>query len=151
MLIHGDGNSNILLGDLFKSEEFIKKANPDIVLMNPPYNAKPKDIPDKYKKSWSSKQSDGKEDATKGFCFVQFIADVIKDMNEQNEECNKPRKEVKMAVLLPVSAAIGNNMVLKQCKTETIWMQFFLCQQRFSIQGLRFLHVVWCLLLVAHM
>lgn len=25
MLIHGDGNSNILLGDLFKSEEFIKK------------------------------------------------------------------------------------------------------------------------------
>lgn len=120
MLIHGDGNSNILLGDLFKSEEFIKKANPDIVLMNPPYNAKPKDIPDKYKKSWSSKQLDGKEDATKGFCFVQFIADVIKDMNEQNEECHKPRKEVKMAVLLPVSAAIGNNMVLKQCKTEML-------------------------------
>ena len=36
MLIHGDGNSNILWGDLFKSKEFLKKANPDIVLMNPP-------------------------------------------------------------------------------------------------------------------
>lgn len=123
--------------------------------MNPPYNAKPKDIPDKYKKSWSSKQLDGKEDATKGFCFVQFIADVIKDMNEQNEECHKPRKEVKMAVLLPVSAAIGNNMVLKQCKTEMLKNNHldavFLCQQRFSILVPRYLHVVWCLLLVAHM
>ena len=55
MLIHGDGNSNIKFGDCFKNKEFIKNANPDIILMNPPYNAKPKSIPDKYKSNWTKK------------------------------------------------------------------------------------------------
>lgn len=39
MLIHGDGNSNIKLADMFKCKDFIKEANPDVILMNPPYNA----------------------------------------------------------------------------------------------------------------
>ena len=38
MLIHGDGNSNIKFGSCFEMKEFIKKADPDIILMNPPYN-----------------------------------------------------------------------------------------------------------------
>lgn len=50
MLIHSDGNSNIIHASCFDSADFIKKANPDIILMNPPYNAKPKSIPNTYKK-----------------------------------------------------------------------------------------------------
>lgn len=56
MLIHGDGNSNILKASLFDSEDFIRKANPDIILMNPPYNAKPITIPKDYKKDWKKIQ-----------------------------------------------------------------------------------------------
>ncbi len=41
MLIHGDGNSNIKHGNLFESENFLIKANPDIILMNPPYQRGP--------------------------------------------------------------------------------------------------------------
>lgn len=50
MLIHGDGNSNIQLGSCFDHKAFIKQADPHIILMNPPYNAKPIGIPAKYKK-----------------------------------------------------------------------------------------------------
>ena len=84
MLIHGDGNSNIKFGDCFKNKEFIKNADPDIILMNPPYNAKPKGIPDKYKIHWTKTAKEGKEDATKGFVFIHFISDVIKELNEEN-------------------------------------------------------------------
>lgn len=77
MLIHGDGNSNVIMKNCFECEDFIKKANPDIILMNPPYNAKPKTIPSKYKETWG-KSKDGKEDPTKGLVFIQFLSDVIK-------------------------------------------------------------------------
>ncbi len=66
MLIHGDGNSNIVLASCFDCEDFIRKANPDVILMNPPYNAKPIGIPEKYKINWG-KAKDGKEDPTKGY------------------------------------------------------------------------------------
>lgn len=72
-----DGNSNIQFASLFDCKEFIESANPDIILMNPPYNAKPIGIPDTYKSSWGSAK-DGKEDPTKGLVFIQFISDVIK-------------------------------------------------------------------------
>ena len=49
MLIHGDGNSNIKFGSIFDSKKFIMEADPDIILMNPPYNAKPIGIPAAYK------------------------------------------------------------------------------------------------------
>ena len=67
MLIHGDGNSNIKKGSIFESEAFIRDADPDIILMNPPYNAKPITIPEIYKTDWK----DGKEDPTKGFVFLK--------------------------------------------------------------------------------
>ena len=111
MLIHGDGNSNIKFDSCFKCKSFIKTANPDIVLMNPPYNAKPITIPDTYKKNWG-KAKDGKEDPTKGFVFIHFISDVIKELNLELEKANKPRKHVKLAVLLPVSAAIGQSSII---------------------------------------
>ena len=60
MLIHGDGNSNIKYDSCFKCKSFIKSANPDIILMNPPYNAKPIGIPEIYKTNWG-KAKNGKE------------------------------------------------------------------------------------------
>ena len=79
MLIHGDGNSNIKFGSCFDCKDFIKKADPDIILMNPPYNAKPIGIPEKYKSDWG-KAKDGKEDPTKGLVFIHFLSDEIKKM-----------------------------------------------------------------------
>lgn len=119
MLIHGDGNSNIKFGSCFDCKKFIKDANPDIVLMNPPYNAKPIGIPDKYKKNWG-KAKDGKEDPTKGFVFIHFLSDVVEEINKDRELNNQPRKNVKLAVLLPVSAAIGTSIILENEKIELL-------------------------------
>ena len=107
MLIHGDGNSNIKFASCFECENFIIDANPDIILMNPPYNAKPKEIPERYKKNWGNSKN-GKEDPTKGMVFIHFLSDVVENMNNQREKDNLPRKTVKLAVLLPVSTAIGS-------------------------------------------
>ncbi|WP_443734087.1 HsdM family class I SAM-dependent methyltransferase [[Ruminococcus] lactaris] len=95
MLIHGDGNSNIKFGSCFDLKGFIKDADPDIILMNPPYNAKPIGIPDKYKTNWGNSKN-GKEDPTKGFVFIHYLSDVIKEMNEKRESEGKPHKTVKM-------------------------------------------------------
>ena len=115
MLIHGDGNSNIKFGNLFHCKDFIKEADPDIILMNPPYNAKPIGIPDEYKSDWGNARN-GKEDPTKGFVFVRFVSDVIKELNDEKERNGQSKKEVKMAVLLPVSAAIGTSQVIQNAK-----------------------------------
>ena len=85
MLIHGDGNSNIKFGSCFDCKQFIKDANPDIVLMNPPYNAKPIGIPDRYKRYWG-KAKDGKEDPTKGLVFIHYLSDVIEEINKEREK-----------------------------------------------------------------
>lgn len=115
MLIHGDGNSNIKFGSCFECKQFIMDANPDIILMNPPYNAKPIGIPEEYKSGWG-KAKDGKEDPTKGFVFIHYLSDVIKEMNNKREKDGLPRKTVKMAVLLPVSAAIGTSKIVQNEK-----------------------------------
>lgn len=119
MLIHGDGNSNIKFGSCFECKEFIKNACPDIILMNPPYNAKPIGIPDVYKSTWG-KSKDGKEDPTKGLVFIQFISDVIKEMNEERIKNGESKKEVKLAVLLPVSAAIGTKSLIAEAKEHML-------------------------------
>ena len=115
MLIHGDGNSNIKFASCFDCKKFIQEADPDIILMNPPYNAKPIGIPDTYKANWG-KAKDGKEDPTKGLVFIHFLSDVIQEMNEQREKNNLPIKLVKLAVLLPVSAAIGTSSIISDEK-----------------------------------
>ncbi len=117
MLIHGDGNSNIWKANLFDSEDFIRKANPDIILMNPPYNAKPITIPKEYKKGW---KSDAKEDPTKGLVFLKFLSDVINKMNEERIKNGKPPKEVKVAILLKVACAIGTDKYTSEVKTELL-------------------------------
>lgn len=115
MLIHGDGNSNIIFESCFDSKAFIKKANPDVILMNPPYNAKPKSIPDVYKLNWG-KAKDGKEDPTKGMVFVHYLSDVIKEINKERELVNTTRKFVKLAVLLPLQCAIGTSSIINEEK-----------------------------------
>ncbi|MDE6845831.1 MAG: SAM-dependent methyltransferase [Lachnospiraceae bacterium] len=119
MLIHGDGNSNIKLASLFDCKKFIETANPDIILMNPPYNAKPIGIPEAYKSTWG-KAKESKEDPTKGFVFIQFLSDVIKEMNTNREKNGESHKEVKLAVLLPVSAAIGTSRLLTDAKKRML-------------------------------
>ena len=117
MLIHGDGNSNIKKANLFESEDFIRKANPDIILMNPPYNAKPINIPKEYKTDW---KADAKEDPTKGMVFLKFISDVVKKMNDERIASGQSKKEVKVAILLPVAAAIGTSNYVSDMKTALL-------------------------------
>lgn len=119
MLIHGDGNSNIKLGNCFQCEQFIKDADPDIILMNPPYNAKPISIPECYKKDWG-KAKDGKEDPTKGLVFVRYFSDVIKELNAEREKEGKQAKTVKLAVLLPLACAIGTGKLITQEKESLL-------------------------------
>ena len=90
MLIHGDGNSNIVNDSCFNRYQWIKDAQIDRVLMNPPYNAQKKHCKDEYVKTWGSTQ---KEDPSKGFHFVYEIAEQM--------------KSGKLAVLLPMQCAIS--------------------------------------------
>lgn len=100
MLIHSDGNSNVELGSCFDKKDFIKKAKPNVILMNPPYNALPAGIPAEYKEDWTPKEKNGKEDPTKGLVFVKCLSDIAKE---------EKWKDTRMAVLLPMSAAIGTS------------------------------------------
>ena len=119
MLIHGDGNSNIRFDNCFECKDFIQKAAPDIILMNPPYNAKPKSIPECYKSDWG-KAKDGKEDPTKGMVFIHYLSDVVKDMNRKRIENGEQSRTVKLAVLLPVSAAIGTSSIIAAEKANML-------------------------------
>ena len=119
MLIHGDGNSNIIMANCFDCKKKIKDADPDIILMNPPYNARPGIIPDEYKWNWGAARN-GKEEPTKGLVFVQFLSDVIKEMNEENEENNKRHKEVKLATLLPLAVATGRGKIFEKMKENLL-------------------------------
>ena len=98
MLIHGDGNSNVEFGSCFDKERFIINAKPTVLLMNPPYNAKPRTIPDRYKTDWTGAEKTGKSDPTKGMVFVKYLSDIAKKQDWDG---------VRLAVLLPMAAAIG--------------------------------------------
>lgn len=107
MLIHGDGNSNIKQGSCFDHRAFIMEADPHIILMNPPYNAKPIGIPNNYKISWTAEQKRGTADPTKGLVFVRYFSDVIKSLNNKRKARGEEIRTVKLAVLLPLACAIG--------------------------------------------
>lgn len=113
MLIHGDGNSNVEKASLFDSEAFFRDANPDIILMNPPYNAKPINVSAKYKSGW---KSSAKEDPTKGMVFLKYISDTVKKINKERSDAGRTPKEIKIAILLPVSAAIGTSKYISDMK-----------------------------------
>ena len=103
MLIHGDGNSNIKQGSCFDNGKFIKEAGINVVLMNPPYNAKRKESNPAEVKNWDDKV---KEDPSKGFHFVQYIADTV--------------ETGKLAVLLPMQCAIGSSKEVEKFKKSML-------------------------------
>lgn len=108
MLIHGDGNSNIVCDSCFDRKKWIMEdVKPTIVLMNPPYNATRDKMPKKYTETWAS---DKKEDPSKGLYFVKFIADTLNEINQQ----------AILAVLLPVACAIGTSGEVKKIKNELL-------------------------------
>lgn len=107
MLIHSDGNSNIKNGSCFKQKEWIQEMRPNVILMNPPYNAQRKHVPDSFSRTWSE---DKKEDPTKGFYFVKYIADVLNEIHQP----------ATIAVLLPVACAIGTSKEITAIKKEIL-------------------------------
>ena len=107
MLIHSDGNSNIKQGSCFDFADVIKEAKPNIVLMNPPYNAQRKHMPKEYVDTWNK---DKKEDPTKGFYFVKYIADTLNSINQT----------ATIAVLLPVACAVGTSSEISEIKEEIL-------------------------------
>ena len=104
MLIHNDGNTNIVQGSCFERDSWISDAQIDCVLMNPPYNAQRKYCKEEYVKTWKkdSKGKEKKEDPSKGFHFVYHIAKVV--------------KKGKLAVLLPMQCAIGTDKEVQKYK-----------------------------------
>ena len=109
MLIHGDGNSNIVQDSMFNKANWIKEADIDVILMNPPYNATKKSCNPDYTKSWNSKI---KQDPTKGLHFVEWVADKVVG--------DKGNKQAKLAVLLPMQAAIGTSSEIKVFKAKML-------------------------------
>lgn len=104
MLIHGDGNSNVVKDSMFDRKEWIQDKNINIVLMNPPYNATKNQSNPEFARTWSSST---KEDPSKGFHYVEWIARHV------SSNC-------KMAVLLPMQCAIGNGTVIKEFKKKML-------------------------------
>ena len=109
MLIHNDGNTNIIQGSCFEKDSWIAKANINRVLMNPPYNAQRSYCKKEYVETWKKIKTKGnkegkekKEDPSKGFHFVYHIANVV--------------KTGKLAVLLPMQCAIGSDLEIKKFK-----------------------------------
>lgn len=107
MLLHGDGNSNIIQSSCFDIEDWFAKARPDVILMNPPYNAKKNTVPSEFYSTWGKSAN---EDPSNGLYFVKYFADLM----------NKYEIEGKIAVLLPVSCAIGNNKEIQRIKNEML-------------------------------
>lgn len=107
MLIHSDGNSNIVKGSCFALADWIKDAKPNVILMNPPYNGQRIHLPANYVNTW---RKDKKEDPSKGLYFVKYLADTLNSINHQ----------VKLAVLLPVACAIGTSGEIARLKREIL-------------------------------
>lgn len=107
MLIHSDGNSNIVKGSCFALADWIKDAKPNVILMNPPYNGQRIHLPASYVNTW---RKDKKEDPSKGLYFVKYLADTLNSINHQ----------AKLAVLLPVACAIGTSGEIARLKREIL-------------------------------
>lgn len=104
MLIHGDGNSNVVQDSLFNRGKWVEDSNINVVLMNPPYNATKKFCDPNYTKNWKGNK---KEDPSKGFHFVEWVARHVSPM-------------CKMAVLLPMQSAIGTSVDVKEFKKKML-------------------------------
>ena len=98
MLIHQDGKSNIICADCFDKKEWIKQKNINAILMNPPFNAQ--------KMPSSCPQNNKGMDSTKGFYFVNWVADVV----NQGYLCT----------ILPLSCAIGTSTEIAKYKKKML-------------------------------
>lgn len=104
MLIHGDDNSNVVQDSMFNRAKWIEEAHINTVLMNPPYNATRKFCDPEYVKEWKDST---KQDPSKGFHYVYWVAQHVEPT-------------AKMAVLLPMQAAIGNSSAIKEFKKKML-------------------------------
>lgn len=135
MLIHGDGNTNIIKANCFYKESWIQEIKPSVILMNPPYNAQqilfPTKIIDRLETlatkkgekkieilktystgAWNKKNGKSvKEDPTKGLCFVEYMSDCLHKANITN---------AKLAVLLPLQCAIANSGIILRAKENIL-------------------------------
>jgi len=99
MLIHSDGNSNVVMDSCFDRKDWIKENHIDRVLMNPPYNAQKPFCDPEYVKNW---KKECKEDPSKGLHYLYYIAETV--------------GTGKLAVLLPMQCAIGDKGDIKKYK-----------------------------------
>lgn len=99
MLIHGDGNSNVVMDSCFTRQDWIKDAHIDRVLMNPPYNAQKPFCQPSYVTQW---KKEGKEDPSKGLHYLYYIAETV--------------GTGKLAILLPMQCAIGDKGDIRKFK-----------------------------------
>jgi type I restriction-modification system DNA methylase subunit len=102
MLIHGDGNSNIRMASCFDEKIWIEKADVDLVLMNPPYNASKNQVPREFGKTWGKASTD----PSKGLFFVSFIAECV--------------KRGRLVTLLPMACAVSNKGIIGNIKQELL-------------------------------
>lgn len=102
MLIHSDGNSNIIQASCFDKSNWIKEKNIGLVLMNPPYNAQKTVVPRDFSNSWGST----KEDPSKGLYFVRYVADTV--------------GQGRLLTLLPMQCAIKTNTIIADIKTDML-------------------------------
>lgn len=102
MLIHGDGNSNIRGRSCFDLEDWIADTKPNLVLMNPPYNASKSQVPKTFSNTWGKASTD----PTKGFYFVKFTADKV--------------KQGRLLVLLPMQCAIKTDGLIGDIKQSML-------------------------------
>lgn len=109
MLIHGDGNSNIVNDSMFNKSQWIFDSDIDVILMNPPYNGTKKMCDPEYTKKWASNV---KQDPSKGLHYVEWTARSVCGI--------KNNKNTKVAVLLPMQAAIGNSKDVKEFKKKLL-------------------------------
>lgn len=109
MLIHGDGNSNLRNDNCFSCDYWIDSKNIDIVLMNPPYNAKMNKCHPSYVATWPQ-DSDLGEDPTKGLHFVEHIANVVGQRGVGK----------KLAAILPVQCALNTSKEIKAIKKRLL-------------------------------
>lgn len=106
MLIHGDGNSNIVHKSCFDPaiKRWVEEAKIQAVLMNPPFNAPKANFPESFTNTWGKSITD----PSKGFYFVYHIAELVKENNG------------KLLTLLPLACAIATSDIIKNYKQKML-------------------------------
>lgn len=115
MLIHGDGNSNVVKDSMFDRAAWIQSKSIDVVLMNPPYNGTKNQCDPKYVRQWSDNT---KTDPSKGFHYVEWVARQIASAKDENGHVRP--SHCRMAVLLPMQCAIGNSTAVRDFKQQML-------------------------------